>query len=48
MRKFYQQFYGASVGEIAVSGQFDAPEIPKLATELFGNWKSPGTYARIT
>ena len=24
------------------------PEISKLATELFGNWKSPGTYTRIT
>ena len=48
VRKFYQQFYGASVGEIAVSGQFNAPEITKLATELFGNWKSPGAYTRIT
>ena len=47
VRKFHQQFYGASVGEIAVSGQFAAPEIAKLATELFGNWKSPGSYTRI-
>jgi zinc protease len=48
VRKFYQDFYGASVGEIAVSGQFNAPEISKLATELFGNWKSPGSYSRVT
>ena len=48
VRKFYQQFYGASVGEIAISGQFNAPEISKLATELFGNWKSPGSYTRVT
>jgi zinc protease len=48
VRKFHQQFYGASVGEIAVSGQFAAPEITKLATELFGNWKSPGAYTRVT
>ena len=47
VRKFYQQFYGASVGEIAVSGQFNVPEITKLATELFGNWKSPGSYSRL-
>jgi zinc protease len=47
-RKFYQQFYGASVGEVAISGQFNVPEISKLATELFGNWKSPGTYTRVT
>ncbi len=48
VRKFYQEFYGASVGEVAVSGQFNVPEISKLATELFGNWKSPGSYSRVT
>jgi zinc protease len=48
VHKFYQQFYGASVGEVSVSGQFSAPEIGKLATQFFGDWKSPGTYARIT
>jgi zinc protease len=48
VRNFYKQFYGASVGEISISGQFNAPEIAKLATELFGNWKSPGSYTRIT
>jgi zinc protease len=47
VKKFYQQFYGASVGEFAVSGQFNAPEIAKLANELFGNWKSPGSYTRL-
>ena len=48
VRKFYQQFYGASVGEISVSGQFNAVEIGKLANDLFGNWKSPGSYTRLT
>src|ERR1035441_3953183 len=48
VRGFYEQFYGASVGEIAVSGQFNTPEIAKLAAELFGNWKSPGSYSRVT
>jgi zinc protease len=48
VRKFYQDFYGASVGEIAISGQFNTPEVSKLAGELFGNWKSPGSYARVT
>jgi zinc protease len=48
VRKFHQQFYGASVGEISVSGQFNAAEIGKLAAELFGNWKSPGPYTRVT
>jgi zinc protease len=35
------------VGEFAVSGQFDAAETRKLAAELFGSWKSPGTYQRV-
>jgi zinc protease len=48
VKKFHHDFYGASVGEIAISGQFNTPEISKLATELFGNWKSPGPYTRIT
>jgi zinc protease len=48
VRKFYQQFYGASVGEVAVSGQFNTAEIAKLAGELFDTWKSPGGYTRIT
>jgi zinc protease len=48
VRKFHQQFYGASVGEVAVSGQFNTPEIAKLAGELLGAWKSPGSYTRVT
>jgi zinc protease len=48
VKKFHQQFYGASVGEFAVSGQFNAAEVAKLANELFGNWKSPGSYSRLT
>jgi zinc protease len=48
VKKFYQQFYGGGVGEISISGQFNAPEINKLVTELFGNWKSPGSYTRVT
>ena len=47
VRKFYQQFYGVSEGEMAVVGQFDKDSIQKLATDLFGNWKSSMTYARI-
>jgi zinc protease len=47
VRKFYAQFYGASVGEFAVTGQFDPAEAKKLAAELFGNWKSPGSYTRV-
>jgi len=46
VRKFYQEFYGISEGEFAVSGQFEPQEIQKLAAELFGNWKAPLLYKR--
>ena len=46
VRKFYQEFYGISEGEFAVSGQFDPQEIQKLAAELFGSWKAPLPYKR--
>jgi zinc protease len=48
VRKFHREFYGASVGEVAVSGQFNTAEISKVVNELFGNWKSPGSYTRVT
>jgi zinc protease len=47
VRKFYNQFYGASNAELAIVGDFDAAEIQKLAAELFGNWKSPSPYSFI-
>ena len=47
VKKFHQQFYGASVGEISVAGQFNSGEISGLVAELFGNWKSPGSYTRV-
>lgn len=47
IRKFHDQFYGASTGELVIAGQFDAAAARKLAGDLFGNWKSPSTYQRI-
>lgn len=47
-RSFYQQFYGASDGELVVVGQFDPAAIQKLAAELFGSWKSPSHFERVT
>lgn len=47
VKKFYADFYGASNGELAVVGDFDDKEITRLATELFGDWKSPRSYQRI-
>jgi zinc protease len=48
VRKFYAQFYGVGEGEIAIGGQFDPAQMQKLVTELFGDWKSPARYERIT
>ncbi len=47
VRNFHAQFYGASDAKLVVSGQFDVPQIEKLAEDLFGNWKSPGSFTRV-
>ena len=47
VKKFYADFYGASNGEMAIVGDFDAKEIAKLAGELFGSWKSPRPFSRL-
>ncbi len=47
LRRCHDDFYGASNSELAVVGDFDAPQIASLAQELFGDWKSPRPFARI-
>jgi zinc protease len=47
IKKFYADFYGASNGELVVVGDFDAAEVQKLVTELFGGWKSPAPYTQV-
>lgn len=47
VKSFHKAFYGASVGELAVVGDFDSAETSKLVAELFSDWKSPSTYTRI-
>jgi zinc protease len=46
-KKFYTDFYGASNGEVAVVGDFDAKEVEKMIADLFGSWKSPRPFTRI-
>ncbi len=46
-KAFHKRFYGASHGELAVVGDFDAAEMKKLAPELFGDWKSAAKFERI-
>ncbi|HEX7253765.1 MAG TPA: pitrilysin family protein, partial [Thermoanaerobaculia bacterium] len=47
VKKFYSNFYGASRAELAIVGDFDAAPIRTLATELFGDWKSPTPFERV-
>ncbi len=47
VRAFYREFYGASQGELAAVGDFDAEALPKQVAQLLGDWKSPAPYARV-
>ena len=47
VKRFHKDFYGASMGELAVVGDFDPAEIEKVTAELFADWKSPTAYSRI-
>jgi zinc protease len=47
VKKFYQEFYGASNATMSIVGDFDANEMKTLATDLFGNWKNAKPYARL-
>jgi zinc protease len=48
VKAFYQKFYGASSGEMAIVGDFDPAEISKVVNELYGNWRSPVPYTRVS
>lgn len=48
VKRFYKDFYGASNGEIAVVGDFDAAQAKAQFAKIFGDWKSPAQYARFT
>ena len=47
-KRFYTDFYGASNGELSLVGDFDSAEMTKLVTELFGSWKSPKPFTRLS
>jgi len=46
-KSFYQEFYGASNGELSVIGDFDSESTQGQIKALFGDWKSPKAYKRI-
>lgn len=47
VKAFYQQFYGASHGEIAIVGDFDAPAAQASLQKCFADWPSKSSYARL-
>ncbi len=47
IKTFYKSFLGASAGELAVVGDFDAKALTAQATKLFGDWKSTSAFTRI-
>jgi zinc protease len=50
VREFHRRFWGVAAGSddaLAISGQFDAAEMRKLAAELFGNWRSELPYEPV-
>ena len=46
IQSFYKQFYGASHGEAAFVGDFDAADATNELTELYAGWKSPSPFER--
>lgn len=47
VKAFYDAFYGAQAGEMAVIGDFDAQALKTHLGGLWGSWKAPQPYARI-
>ncbi len=49
VKAFYKNFFGGSSSAVmTIVGDFDPAEMKKLATELFGDWKSSSAVARVT
>jgi zinc protease len=47
VKRFHQDFYGASVGEVAIVGDFDPKEMQALVGEVFAGWKNKTPFARL-
>jgi len=47
VKAFHRDFYGASQGELAIVGDFDAQAVTPLVEELFGKWPSRASYAPL-
>lgn len=47
VKGFHRDFYGASNGEVAISGDFEIDSIVEVLKEIFPDWNSPGAYTRV-
>jgi zinc protease len=47
VRRFHDDFWGTSRGEVAIVGDFDAAQMEALAHELFPVWVSKAPYGRV-
>ncbi|CAN5904989.1 pitrilysin family protein [soil metagenome] len=47
VRKFHEDFYGATYAHLAIVGDMNADSTAALVASLFGTWKSPQPFERI-
>jgi zinc protease len=47
VKAFHRDFYGASEGELAVVGDFDADQVRAVVKEVYGSWASKAPYKRM-
>jgi zinc protease len=45
-RSFYEEFYGAAAGTMAIVGDYDPTEISPIVEDAFGDWVSDVEYVR--
>lgn len=48
VKQFWQEFYGANHGQIAIIGDFNAAPIKAQLEQAFGQWNSQQNYRRLT
>ncbi|WP_034298695.1 pitrilysin family protein [Herbaspirillum sp. RV1423] len=47
VKAFHRDFYGASSGEVAIVGDFDADGAARVIQQTLGNWNSAAPYQRV-
>jgi len=47
VKKFYNDFFGASNAELAIVGDFDPAEVRRVVEQELGTWKSPAPYQLV-